>query len=69
MANHRILVGFGNLFFRIHRNASVNRPTMTYMHQVYADTKYRFEDLTRAKDDRDGQQERVWDLGIVSACR
>ena len=42
--------------------ASIGRPEKTYIHQLCLDTGYWQKDRIGVMDDRDGWQERIWEL-------
>ena len=50
-----------------HGQAKAGRPARTYIQQLCAFTGYSLEDLPGAMDDRDGWQERVWEIRAGSA--
>ena len=50
------------LLTHLHGRAKAGRPTRTYIQQLYADTGCNPEGLPGAMDDREGWQERVWDI-------
>ena len=50
-----------------HRCAIVGRPTWTYLQLFCADTRCSLEDQPEAMVDRDGWQERVWEIHNSSA--
>ena len=62
-----------------HGRAKAGQPARTYIQQLWADTGCSLEDLSGAKDDRDGWQERVrkicagsatwWWWRLVHMCR